>query len=93
MIGMISCAQSACRIDQRSAEVKVGRMRFHAPLKMQTDIPAERISQIRAIVPERAFRQLSRRGAGTLVVAIKVTDASGSTATLTRRVKIVPGDV
>jgi hypothetical protein len=93
VIGTISCAQSACHIDQRSAEVKVGRMRFHARLKMQTDIPAESISQIRAIVPERAFRQLSRRGAGTLVVAIKVTDPSGSTTTLTRRVKIVPGDV
>jgi hypothetical protein len=93
VIGTISCAQSPCRIDQRSAVVKVGRTRFHARLKMQTDIAAESISQIRAIVPERAFRQLSRRGAGTLVVAIKVTDASGGTATLTRRIKIVPGDV
>lgn len=93
VIGTISCAQSACRIDQRSAVVKVGRTRFHARLKTQIDIAAESICQIRAIVPERAFRQLSRRGAGTLVVAINVTDASGSTATLTRRVKIVPVDV
>ena len=68
-------------------------MRFHVRLKMQTDIAAESIGQIRAIVPERAFRQLSQHGAGSLVVAIKVTDASGGTATLTRRIKIAPGDL
>jgi hypothetical protein len=93
VIGTISCAQSACRIDQRSAEARVGRMRFSVRLKMQTDIAAESNGQIRAIMSERAFRQLSRLGTGTLIVAIKVTDASGGTAMLTRRVKIVPGDL
>ncbi len=91
VIGTISCAQSACRIDQRAAAARVGRMRFSVRLKMQTDIAAESIGQIRAIMPERAFRQLSRHGTGTLVVAVKVTDAGGI-AMLTRRVKIVRGD-
>lgn len=93
VIGTISCAQSACRIDQRSAKARVGQVRFSVRLKMQTDIAAESVSQIRAIMPESAFRQLSRHGAGTLVVAIKVIDVSGGTATVTRRVKIVPGDL
>ncbi len=60
---------------------------------MPADIVAESVGQIRVIMPERAFGQLVRHGAGTLLVAIKVTDASGVTATLTRRVKIVPGDL
>jgi hypothetical protein len=93
VIGTVSCAQSTCRINQRSAEMRVGRMSFNVRLKMQTDIAAEGFSQIRAIVPERALRQLSRHGAGTLVVAIEVTDASGGVATSTRRVRIVPGDL
>lgn len=93
VIGTISCAQSACRIDQRSAKVRVGRMRFSVRLKMQAGITAESIGQIRAIMPERAFRQLLQHGKGTLIVAIKVIDARGGTATLARRVKIVPEDL
>ena len=93
VIGTISCAQSACRIDQRSAKVRVGRMRFSVRLKMQADITAESTGQIRAIMPERAFRQLLQHGKGTLIVAIKVIDARGGTATLARRVKIVPEDL
>jgi hypothetical protein len=68
-------------------------MRFSARLRMQTDIAAESTGQIRAIFSERALGQLSRRGTGTLVVSIKVTDASGGAAALTRRVKIVTGDL
>lgn len=93
VIGAISCAQSACRVDQKSAEVRVGRMRFGVRLKMPTDIAAESVGQIRVILPGQASRQLLRHGMGALIVAIKVIDGSGGTATLTRRVKIVPRDL
>lgn len=89
-IGTIRCAQSACRIDQRSAEMRVGRLRFNARLKMHTEIAAEKAGQVQVIVPKRALRRLSRHGAGTLVVALTVSDASGGTATATRHIKIVP---
>lgn len=92
VIGTISCAQTACRIDRRSAEVRVGRMRFSAKLKVQEGIVAESIGQIRVILPERALRQLSRHGTGALVVAVKVTDASGGAASTARKIKIAWGD-
>lgn len=92
VIGMISCAQSACHVDQRSAKVKVGRIRFGVRLKVPKDLVAEGVGQIRMIMPERGFRQLSRQGTGTLVVTIEVTDASDATASTTRRVKIAWGD-
>lgn len=92
VIGTVSCAQSACRIGQRSAEMRVGRMRFDVRLKIQTDIAAESSGQIRAIAPPRAFKRLSRHGAGAFAIAIEVSDASGGTATATRHLKIVPRD-
>jgi len=88
VIGTLSCARSACRVDRRSAEARVGRMRFDVRLKTPTDIAAENIAQIRAILPEGALRQLSLHGTGTLVITIKMTDASDGVASTTRRVKI-----
>lgn len=91
VIGRISCAQSACRVDQESAEVRSGRLRFDVRLKMPTDIAAESTRRIRMILPERAFKRLSRQGTGTLVVAIEMTDAGGGAASATRRVKLAWG--
>jgi hypothetical protein len=92
VIGAISCAQSPCRIDKRSAEMRVGRTRFKVRVKTPTDTAAESSGQIRMVVPRRAFRRLSRHGAGILVIAMTVSDTSGGTATVKRRIKIVPGD-
>ncbi|HKO38163.1 MAG TPA: hypothetical protein VJU14_07335 [Solirubrobacterales bacterium] len=88
VIGMISCAQSACRVDQESAEVRLGRTRFDVKLKMPAGIPAENTRRIRMILPERAFGRLSRHGMGTLTVTIKITDATRAAASTTRRVKV-----
>ena len=63
-------------------------MRFDVKLETPTDMAAEDIGQIRAILPERALRQLSLHGTGTLVVTIKMTDLSNGVASTTRRVKI-----
>lgn len=92
VIGRISCAQSACRVDRRSAELKVGQTRFRVRLKVPAEIAAESGGQIRAIFPERAFGQLSRQGTGVLMVTIEATDASGGEASTTRRVKVARGD-
>lgn len=92
VIGTISCAQSACRVDRRSAEVRVGQMRFGVKLKMPTEVAAESIGQIRMIASERAFRQLSRHRTGALLVTIEMTDAGGGSVSTTRRIKIERGD-
>lgn len=91
VIGVVSCAQSACRVDQRSAEVRVGGMRYPVELKVPSDIAAENIGQIRVVMPERAIRQLSRHGTGMLIITIKMTDASDGAVSMTRRVKIAWG--
>lgn len=88
VIGTIGCAQSACRVDRRSAALRVGRVRFGVKLKMPAEIAAESGGQIRAIMPVRAARRLSRQGAGTLIVAVKMTDAHGGAASTTRRIKV-----
>jgi hypothetical protein len=88
VVGTLSCARSACRVDRRSAEARVGRMRFDVKLETPTDIAAEDIGQIRAILSEGALRQLSSHGAGTLTIRIKMTDANGGSAAVTRHVKI-----
>ncbi|MFL5874073.1 MAG: hypothetical protein ACJ75T_11475 [Solirubrobacterales bacterium] len=88
VIGTISCAQSECHVNQKSARAKVGRNWFSVKLKVPTDLAAESSRQIRAMMPERALRQLARHGTGVLAVTMKMTDASNSAASMNQKVKI-----
>jgi hypothetical protein len=90
VIGAISCGQRVCQVDQKSAVVRVGRVRFDARLEVPTEIVAEGVAQIRVRLSRRVFRHLLQHGTGTLAVAIEITDAGGAAATLSRRVKIRP---
>jgi hypothetical protein len=87
-VGTIACGSSACRVERKSATVKLDGKTYRVNVKLLAAIEAEAFTPIQVVLPREVSRQLSKGKSGRVKVTVALTDASGYAITETFVTKI-----